>query len=162
MVAPLNPSEFDEFVERTFGPEAVEDNYDDGYDPASVPKSIFRVMSDEHYQQSAASGMHVSDERNNWRAQAKQEGRSTDGIPAEGTVGGRWVEPGYLPTSAPGRIVQFDASQHDGWEVHPDVPEGDYIRSMSPIPMRSATKVSPPIRYNPNVWSTGRFTIPRA
>ena len=39
------------------------------------------------------------------------------------------------------RTLRFPTSEHPDWEVHPDVPEGDYIRSLSPIPMTGVTTV---------------------
>jgi len=52
---------------------------------------------------------------------------------------------GYLPEDKPGRVVKFDTSKHEGWEVHPHVPEGDYIRTMGRIPADSIVATTKPV-----------------
>lgn len=150
----LSHSQFDVFLRDQLGDEASEDSEaHEGVAFDSVPPHVFRVVSDEDYRQSMERGYMRSDERNNWKAQAAQEGRDPDAVPTEGTVAGRWAETGYLPEGAPGRIVKFDTSHHPGWEVHPHVDEGDYIRTEGEIPMSSAVAVTPPLTLDRRNWS---------
>ena len=111
-----------------------------------VPEYVYRTVSEEHYQKSVQEGQHSSDERNNWRA---QQGYSPDDetavdssgpIPREGTVGFREPSRAY-GVAGRNRTLRCPTSEHPDWEVHPDVPEGDYIRSLSPIPMTGVTTV---------------------
>lgn len=127
------------------GPDVDEENHESWTN--DVPEHVYRVVSDEDYRQSLKRGYMRSDERNNWKAQAAEEGRDPRGVPNEGTVGGRWAEVGYMHEEHPAkyRIVQFRAAAHPGWEVHPHVPEGDYIRSEHEIPMSTVLRATPPI-----------------
>lgn len=123
------------------GPEAEE-----GQEWGKVPPHVFRVMSNEEYRKGMRTGFFKSDERNNWRAQQRQEGNPNwREMPEEGTVGGVEAEIGYLPVGQLGRVVKFDTSKHSGWEVHPDVPEGDYIRTKGKIPAESVVAVTKPV-----------------
>ena len=65
---------------------------------------------------------------------------SSGPIPREGTVGFREPSRAY-GVAGRNRTLRFPTSEHPDWEVHPDVPEGDYIRSLSPIPMTGVTTV---------------------
>jgi hypothetical protein len=106
-------------------------------------------MSDEEYQKGTRQGYFKSDERNNWRAQQRALGNPNwHTMPEEGTVAGVSAQSGYLPANKPGRIVKFDTSKHEGWEVHPDVEEGDYIRTKGRIPADSVAAVTDPVIIN--------------
>ena len=140
----INDDQFSAFLRTHLGPESDPEHHEDV--PDTVPAHVFRVVSDEDYRQSMERGYMRSDERNNWQAQ-QARGDTPAGLgelPAEGTVAGRWVEPGYFPEKAPGRVVKFDTSAHPEWEVHPEV-GGEYIRTHGRIPMSSAVAVTPPI-----------------
>jgi hypothetical protein len=102
-------------------------------------------MSDEEYTTGRRQGFFQSDERNNWRAQQRSFGNPKwNEMPREGTVAGVNAELGYLPQNKPGRVVKFD-TKVGGWEVHPDVEEGDYVRTFEKIPAGSIRAVTPPI-----------------
>lgn len=123
---------------HVLGPEAVE-GAEEGYEYGKVPPFVFRTMSNEEYRKGMRQGFFRSDERNNWHAQGWED------APREGTVAAVHAYPGYLPEGRLGRVVKFDTSKHEGWEVHPDVPEGDYIRTMGQIPAESVAAVTEPV-----------------
>lgn len=138
---------FSSQLDVILGPQHREDyKGPDAHVLGKFPPHVYRTMSEEEYQAGMKQGYFKSNESNNWRAQhADSPGVDIDKIPHEGTVGGIWAYTNYLPKDGrPGRIVKFDSSV-GGWEIHPHVPEGDYIRTFDKIPASSIKAVTPPL-----------------
>lgn len=137
---------FSEQLTSILGPQHDEDySGPDAPEWGVLPPHVYRVMSDDEYQSGIQRGFFQSDERNNWRAQQRSRGNPKwDEVPQEGTVAGLHAYLGYLPRDRPGRVVKFDTSV-GGWEIHPHVAEGDYARTLGPIPASSVRAVTPPI-----------------
>jgi hypothetical protein len=143
----MSAEQFHAHMVDTLGPESEGlESGGKGYEWGKVPPYVFRTMSDEEYQQGTKQGFFKSDERNNWRSQQRALGNHNwHTMPEEGTVAGVSAYTNYLPNDKPGRIVKFDTSKHEGWEVHPDVKEGDYIRTKGHIPADSVTATTKPV-----------------
>lgn len=148
---------FSSHLDAILGPQWRDDyKGPDAHVLGKFPPHVYRVMSDEEYKIGMRQGYFKSNESNNWRAQSAGMPDS-DNIPQEGTVGGIYAFYNYLPKDgSPGRIVKFDSSV-GGWEIHPHVPEGDYMRTLEKIPANSIRAVSPPI-IRGGMWGDQLFT----
>jgi hypothetical protein len=141
----MSHEQFFHHMVDVLGPESDQDN-PNGYEWGKVPPHVFRSMSEDEYQAGMKQGYFQSDQRNNWRQQMQKESRPNwHEAPIEGTVAAVTAYTGYLPEDQPGRVVKFDTSKHEGWEVHPHVPEGDYIRTMGRIPADSIVATTKPV-----------------
>ena len=128
------------YLDAILGPRVSNGAWDyevDDFD--AVPPYVFRVMSEEHFQQSFREGSHQSDQRNCYIGQkaTDPQGWGDEEAPNEGTVAGRWVYIGYIPHAACGlaRIVKIEARPEDGWRVHPWDEEGGYIHTYQDVPV---------------------------
>lgn len=113
-----------------------------------VPRHVYRGMSDYEYQKGMEQGFFKSNEENNWRGQAQRSGDPNwEKQPQEGTVGtpDATLAMNYLPRNVAGRVVKFDATKHPEWEMHPYVPDGDYIRTLGKIPADSIVAATDPV-----------------
>ena len=148
-----NDPEIATMLARTVGRQANENDSwweDDEHATLDyIPPFVYRVMSEEDYQQSLIQGWHQSDERWTYPGQATRDPEGwaemmEQAVP-EGTVAGYWAELGYLANSPTGigRVVKIKVDPADGWQKHEQV---DYLQTFKRIPVERFLAVSEPIR----------------
>ena len=142
----LSGDEFDDFIRKHLGDEAVDgDGTKDG-----VPEHVYRVMSQQDYQDSMRRGWHQSDERGNYQGQARRDPETWKDMEAkpEGTVAGRWVESGYMHNAdGPAVAVKIKTHPSVGWKPHYDDPE--FLHTMQRIPTSHFVAATPPFEPAP-------------
>lgn len=139
----LSDQQFSELLTHHLGPEHDENHPSHEQYWGGLPPHVYRVMSDEHYQQSMRTGVHQSDERGNYIGQAKADPEGWKGMEAtpEGTVAGRWAELGYSKPHQLTRVAKIKVDPSVGWKVHEDAE--DMARTMHPIPAEHIEAVTP-------------------